>query len=208
MEIRHIKGGEGGAQTTDGAGYLVKALYVMDFIEEMLSANKSSTLREMYYISEGWGGTGKFATQDESNMMAEDLEILLGLLREDMKLRPEENGASVIGNLTVLERNRKGGQMKKINCKDDVGEGGYAIPYNVERDNLVLKDADADLVLAVETGGMFDRLVENGFDEKFRAIIVHLKGQPARSTRRLLKRLNEEMHLPIYVFTDGGPVVV
>lgn len=72
----------------------------------------------------GGGTGGKFATQDESNMMAEDLEILLGLLREDMKLRPEENGASVIGNLTVLERNRKGGQMKKINCKDDVVRAG------------------------------------------------------------------------------------
>jgi DNA topoisomerase-6 subunit A len=34
---------------------------------------------------------------------------------------------------------------------------------------------------------------------------VHLKGQPARSTRRLLKRLNTEKNLPVYVFTDGDP---
>ena len=61
------------------------------------------------------------------------------------------------------------------------------------------------MILAMETGGMFDRLVENRFDEDFRAVLVHLKGQPARSTRRLLKRMNEEMHLPVYVFTDGDP---
>jgi DNA topoisomerase-6 subunit A len=52
---------------------------------------------------------------------------------------------------------------------------------------------------------MFDRLVENGFDEDFRSVLVHLKGQPARSTRRLLKRLNNELGLPVFVFTDGDP---
>jgi len=52
---------------------------------------------------------------------------------------------------------------------------------------------------------MQDRLIENGFDEKFNAILVHLKGQPARSTRRILKRMNEELKLPVVVFTDGDP---
>jgi DNA topoisomerase-6 subunit A len=59
--------------------------------------------------------------------------------------------------------------------------------------------------MAVETGGMRDRLVENGFDEDYNSIIVHLKGQPARATRRLIKRLNEELGLPVLVFTDGDP---
>ena len=52
---------------------------------------------------------------------------------------------------------------------------------------------------------MFDRLVENGFDETHRAILVHLKGQPARSTRRIIKRMNEELKLPVFVFTDCDP---
>jgi DNA topoisomerase-6 subunit A len=52
---------------------------------------------------------------------------------------------------------------------------------------------------------MRDRLIENGFDTDHDAIIVHLKGQPARSTRRLLKRMNERLKLPVVVFTDGDP---
>ena len=59
--------------------------------------------------------------------------------------------------------------------------------------------------MAIETGGMFDRLIENGFDEEFRCGLVHLKGQPARSTRRILKRMNEEWNLPVVVFADGDP---
>lgn len=191
------------AKSMDGAEYMVKFLYVIDFIIEMLKTSKSSTLREMYYISEGWK-LAKFKSQSESDLLAEDLEVISRLLREDFKLRPEENGASIIGDITIEEKNRKG-EFKTINCKDDVGDGGYTIPYNVENEKLHLKSTGAKFVMGIETGGMFDRLVENGFDERFNAVLVHLKGQPARSTRRILKRMNGELNLPIYVFTDGDP---
>jgi DNA topoisomerase-6 subunit A len=191
------------AKKTQGALMLLRTMFVMELIEDMIKDKKSSTLREMYYISEGWG-KGKFHSQDESNLLAEDLEIVTGLMREDFKLRPEENGASVIGNLTLEELDRKG-RKKRINCLEDVGDSGYGIPYNVESDKVQLIESDADFIIAIETGGMFDRLVENGFAEDSNAVLVHLKGQPARSTRRFIKRLHEEMRLPVVVFTDGDP---
>ncbi|MDG6220942.1 MAG: DNA topoisomerase IV subunit A [Candidatus Thermoplasmatota archaeon] len=191
------------AKKLDGASMILRTLYMSEFIDSMIKQSRSSTLREMYYISEGWG-LGKFSSQDESNRLAEDLEIITGAMREDFKLRPEEDGARVVGNITLEETNRKG-EKKKINCRDDVGDSGYGIPFNVEMDKLRLLDADADFIIAIETGGMFDRLVENGFDEKHRALLLHLKGQPARSTRRFLKRVNEEMGVPVVVFTDGDP---
>jgi DNA topoisomerase-6 subunit A len=125
-------------------------------------------------------------------------------MREDLRLRPEENGASVIGNITLEELNRKG-ERKRINCRDDVGDGGYGIPYNVEKEKIKFLDWDAKFIIAIECGGMFDRLAENGFDEKEQAILVHLKGQPARCTRRLIKRMSTECKLPVVVFTDGDP---
>jgi len=183
------------AKKLKGALMLLRTMYVLEFIQDMIRDTKSSTLREMYYISEGWD-IAKFHSQDESNLLAEDLEVITQLIREDFKLRPEESGASVIGNLTLEEITRNG-DRKRINCRDDVGDAGYTIPYNI--------DADAKFVLAIETGGMFDRLVENGFDDDAKCVLVHLKGQPSRSTRRLLKRLNEELKINVAVFTDGDP---
>ena len=191
------------AKKTNGAMMLLRTMYTLELIEDMIDKNKSSTLREMYYISEGWG-KAKFHSQDESNMLAEDLEIVTKCMREDFKLRPEENGASVIGNITIEEFDRKG-RIKRINCLDDVGDSGYGIPYNVEKEKVKLIETGADFICAIETGGMFDRLVENGFAEDYNSVLVHLKGQPARSTRRFIKRLNEEMNLPVIVFTDGDP---
>ncbi|MBC7080687.1 MAG: DNA topoisomerase IV subunit A [Thermoplasmatales archaeon] len=186
-----------------GAVSLLRMLYTIEFINQMIEQRKSSTLREMYYISEGWG-EAKFESQDESDKLAEDLEILASALREDFKLRPEEDGASIIGDIVIEEVTRKG-ERKRIHCQDDVGDSGYSIPYNVEKDKIKFIETGANKIIAIETGGMFDRLIENGFDERSNSILIHLKGQPARSTRRLIKRMNEELNLPVIVFTDGDP---
>ncbi len=197
------------AKTVSGANMLLRTSHVIDFIRSMIDSTfkgkpRSSTLREMYYISESWGKLGKFDSQDGSNQVIEDLEVVTKWMREHFKLRPEEDGARVIGDLTLREKNRKG-KWKNINCKDDVGDSGYTIPYNVEMDKLEFKKVRANFVMAIETGGMFDRLVENGFDEAYNCVLVHIKGQPARSTRRFIKRLSEEQRLPVYCFTDGDP---
>jgi DNA topoisomerase-6 subunit A len=188
------------AGTAKSALHLLKMAWVIWFLKKQIGENRSSTLRELYYISEGWK-KAKFQAQDESNFLIEDLEILTDMQREAFHLRPEEDGATIFGPLKLRELTRWG--ARDIHCQDDVGEAGYQIPTNVE--NIELLDHDAQFVIAIETGGMFARLIENGFDSDYRAILVHLKGQPARSTRRILNRINDQFGIPVVVFTDGDP---
>ncbi|MEA1985517.1 MAG: DNA topoisomerase IV subunit A, partial [Euryarchaeota archaeon] len=131
----------------------------------------------------------------------EDLEIISNLQREYFHMRPEEDGATMFGPIRIREETKRG--QRTIHCQEDIGESGYQIPFNVE--NIDFLDHDAKFIIAIETGGMYARLIENGFDEEHNAILVHLKGQPARSTRRLIKRMNEELNIPVVVFTDGDP---
>jgi DNA topoisomerase-6 subunit A len=190
------------ANTVGGAQKLLKAVYTIDFLSTQLQEDRSSTLRELYYLSESWDNdNAQFKSQDESNQLVEDLEIVSEVTREDFHMRPEESGATVIGPLFLREQTRRG--EREIHCQEDVGEGGYQIPNNP--DTIEFLDHDADFVLCVETGGMRDRLVENGFDTDYNCIVVHLKGQPARATRRITKRLHDELDLPVVVFTDGDP---
>ena len=188
------------ASSQKSATHLLKMAYVIGFLKQQLFENRSSTLREMYYISEGWK-RAKFGAQDESNLLVEDLEIITELQREAFHLRPEEDGASIYGPIRLKEQTRRG--EREIHCQEDVGEAGYPIPTNV--DNIEFLDHDAKMIIAIETGGMYARLMENGFDEEYDAILVHLKGQPARSTRRMLRRISEELSVPVTVFTDGDP---
>ncbi|MFC4988832.1 DNA topoisomerase IV subunit A [Saliphagus infecundisoli] len=190
------------ANSVRGAQKLLKAVYTIDFLADQLEQDRSSTLRELYYLSESWDNdNAQFNDQDESNQLVEDLEIVSEVTREDFHMRPEESGAKVMGPLRIREQTNRG--AREIHCQDDVGQGGYQIPNNP--DTIEFLECDAEFVLCVETGGMRDRLVENGFDEEFGALTVHLGGQPARATRRLTKRLHDELDLPVTVFTDGDP---
>jgi len=190
------------ANSVRGARKLLKAAYAIEFLVDQLEADRSSTLRELYYLSESWDNEeAQFNSQDESNQLIEDLEIVSGATREDFHMRPEESGATLMGPLELREQTRRG--EREIHCQKDVGEGGYQIPNNP--DTIDFLDHDIDFVLCVETGGMRDRLIENGFDEAYNCLVVHLKGQPARATRRITKRLHDELDLPVVVFTDGDP---
>jgi len=190
------------ANSVRGARKLLKAVYTIEFLAEQLEEDRSSTLRELYYLSESWDNEeAQFSDQDESNQLVEDLEIVSEVTREDFHMRPEESGATLMGPLELREQTRRG--EREIHCQKDVGEGGYQIPNNP--DTIEFLDADIDFVLCVETGGMRDRLIENGFDEQYNCLVVHLKGQPARATRRITKRLHDELDLPVLVFCDGDP---
>jgi len=190
------------ANSVRGARKLLKASYAIEFLVNQLEEDRSSTLRELYYLSESWDNEeAQFQSQDESNQMIEDLEIVSKVTREDFHMRPEESGATLMGPLELREQTRRG--ERDIHCQEDVGEGGYQIPNNP--DTIEFLDHDIDFVLCVETGGMRDRLIENGFDTEYNCLVVHLKGQPARATRRITKRLHDELDLPVVVFTDGDP---
>jgi DNA topoisomerase-6 subunit A len=182
---------------------LLKIAKTLEFLNKQKEEGRSSTLRELYYLSEGWvPEQAQFESQDQSNRVIEDLELITDVRREDMNMRAEESGASLIGPLKLKETTDTRGE-RVIHCQDDIGESGYTIPN--DPDDLEFIDHDIEFVLEVETGGMKDRLVENGFDEEYNCLIVHLKGQPSRATRRLTKRLYDDLGVPILIFTDGDP---
>jgi DNA topoisomerase-6 subunit A len=190
------------AKETSGMRKLIKMAYTLEFLNKQLDEGRSSTLRELYYLSESWDlDEAKFNKQSESDRIIEDLEIISGAKREDFHMRPEESGATIVGPIEVQETTQRG--QRQIHCQKDIGEGGYQIPNDA--DDIDFIDNTADFVMAVETGGMRDRLVENGFDEDYNCIVTHLKGQPARATRRIIKRFHDELDLPVVVFTDGDP---
>ena len=84
-----------------------------------------------------------------------------------------------------------------------LGTSGFPIKSIVE--DYKFTDVDAEYVLVIETAAMWERLVEEKYHKKNKAILIAAKGQPARGCRRLINRLNNELNLPIIMFTDGDP---
>jgi DNA topoisomerase-6 subunit A len=118
-----------------------------------------------------------------------------------LRFYPESHGGSVAGRLTVVDRNPATGAAIEIDC-GNLGSGAYSIPRSVE--HLGFR-TDARFVLAIETGGMFQRLNNHRFWDRARCIIVEMGGVPTRATRRFIRRLSDDQNLPVYCFVDCDP---
>jgi DNA topoisomerase-6 subunit A len=169
-------------------------------IKDLIEADKTSSLRGVFYKAKHTvAGTREntFDTQDESDPILEDLEVTLGALREELHIFAENRGA-MVGNITLVDKG------DEIDCRR-MGSGGYALPSIVEPDVIQFKRCEADFVLHVEKGTVWNRFNEDRFWEKNNCILTHGAGQPPRGCRRLLQRLNQELKLPIICLLDCDP---
>jgi DNA topoisomerase-6 subunit A len=177
-----------------------QTLRMMALSKELVETDRHSTKREAYYQSKNWG-EAMFHEQPESDTVMDDIEAMLDVTRELMRFRPEEHGGSVAGNLIVVDKQRKTGKKIEIDCSH-FGSGSYTVPSSVEHLEFKTK---AKFILAIETGGMYDRLLEEDFFEEFNCILVSMGGVPSRACRRFVRRLADENKMPVYAFTDGDP---
>jgi DNA topoisomerase-6 subunit A len=180
-----------------------QTLRLMAVSRTMVEADDFATKREAYYVSKNWGEC-RFDEQPESDAIMDDIEALAslqGLAREQLRFYPESHGGSVVGPLTVVDRDSESGAPIEIDCRS-LGSGAFTIPRSVE--HLEFR-ADADFVLVIETGGMFQRLNHHKYWRTARAILVEMAGVPTRATRRFVRRLSDELSLPVYCFTDCDP---
>ena len=191
------------ALTVNTARSFAQTLRLMATSRMMVANDDFATKREVYYISKNWGDC-RFDEQAESDAIMDDIEALAsmhGLSREQLRFYPESHGGSVAGRLTVIDRNQATGETVEIDCAN-LGSGAYSIPRSVE--HLSFR-TDARFVLAIETGGMFQRLNNHRFWETARCIIVDMGGVPTRAARRFIRLLSDQQDLPVYCFVDCDP---
>ncbi|MHA1916954.1 MAG: DNA topoisomerase IV subunit A [Candidatus Ranarchaeia archaeon] len=175
----------------------LQTLWLASFANRLIDKRLSSTLRDVYYSSEADGI--KFKNQRESDDIVTDLETILESPREDFMILPEEKSA-IFGDLTV-EYTIKGYEGRRFNLTSS--PDGIMIGSSLTTSKFV--STKAKRVIAIESGGMFTRLIEERAFEKFNTILIHTGGQAPRATRRMLRRLRYELDLPVYIFTDGDP---
>jgi DNA topoisomerase-6 subunit A len=169
-------------------------------IKQLIEAEKSTSLRGVFYKAKHTvAGTKEntFDTQDESDPILEDLEVALGSLREELHIFADNRGA-MVGNITIVDRG------DAIDCRR-MGSGGYAIPSIVEPDVIEFQKCEADFVLHVEKGTVWNRFNEDRFWESHNCILTHGGGQPPRGVRRLLQRFSQQLKLPIICLLDCDP---
>lgn len=180
-----------------------QTLRMMALSKELIETNDFATKRDAYYQSKNWDAA-KFDEQPESDTVMDDIEAMFSvdhISREQLRFIPDEHGGSVAGQLIVLDPDRETGRIERIDCTR-FGSGAYSIPSSVEQLSF---ETRAKFILAIETGGVFQRLQSHKFWQTHKCILISLAGVPARATRRFIRKLSDECNLPVYAFVDCDP---
>jgi DNA topoisomerase-6 subunit A len=180
-----------------------QTLRMMGLSKELVEGNDFATKRDAYYQSKNWE-EARFDDQSESDTVMDDIEALFsvqGLSREQLRFIPDEHGGAVAGRLVVLDPDRETGVIERIDCTR-FGSGAYSIPSSVEQLSF---ETDAKFILAIETGGIFQRLQSHKYWQTADCILVSMAGVPTRATRRFIRKLSDECKLPVYAFVDCDP---
>jgi DNA topoisomerase-6 subunit A len=180
-----------------------QTLRMMGLSKQLVETNDFATKRDAYYQSKNWD-EARFDEQTESDAVMDDIEAMCsvrGVSREQLRFIPDEHGGAVAGNLLVLDPDRETGVVERIDCTR-FGSGAYSIPSTVEHLSF---ETDAKFVLAIETGGIFQRLQSHKFWQTANCILVSMAGVPTRSTRRFIRKLSDECKIPVYAFVDCDP---
>jgi len=186
------------ALTASTVKTFAQTLRLMSLSKQLIEENDIATKREAYYVSKNWD-EARFKEQPESDTVMDDVEAMMMVNREQLGFIPEEKGGDVAGQLVVIDKDPDTGKELRIDCTK-FGSGAYSIPISVEELKFETK---AKFILAIETAGMFQRLVKHKYWKSANCILISMGGVPTRACRRFIRRLADDMKIPVFAFTDG-----
>jgi DNA topoisomerase-6 subunit A len=178
----------------------MQTFLVASACKDLLDAGKTTSIRDLYYITKHSIGDTRqntFDEQEESDPIIEDLEVTIDSLREEMNLFASNRGA-MVGDLTLVDSG------DTIDLRR-LGSGGWSVPSIVEANVIQFRRCDAEMILLVEKDAVWRRLNEDKFWRQHKAILLHGQGMASRGVRRLLYRMVHELKLPLYVLVDNDP---
>jgi DNA topoisomerase-6 subunit A len=178
----------------------MQTFLVSDACKELIDSGKTTSIRDLYYITKHTIGDTKqntFEEQEESDPVIEDLEVALDALREELHLFASRKG-SMVGPITIRDTG------DTIDLRR-MGSGGWAVPSIVEENVIEFVRHEAKYVLLIEKDAVWTRFNEDKYWKREKCIILQGGGQPPRGVRRLVQRLHSELRLPVYVLVDNDP---
>jgi DNA topoisomerase VI subunit A len=178
----------------------MQTFLVSEACKELIDAGKTTSIRDLYYMTKhGLGDTKQntFEEQEESDPIIEDLEVAIDSLREELHLFASGRG-SMVGPMTV----RDSGDSIDLRR---MGSGGWSVPSIVEEHVVQFVKTEAKYILLIEKDAVWKRFNEDKFWQREKCMIVTGLGQPPRGVRRIVQRMHSELKLPVYVLVDNDP---
>lgn len=173
-------------------------LLVTTFCHSLLTANRTTTNREVYYFY-----VTHFRTQKECDLAIQDAACLLQVPRDSLGLKASPRGW-FCGDIQLLQNDQvimDGRAMQSVQGSP-VSSDWLKSP---QQRNFTIQTVAAECILVVEKEGVYNRLSEDRFFDDYPCILVTGKGFPDLATRAMVHSLHKLLDLPVRGLADCDP---
>jgi DNA topoisomerase-6 subunit A len=183
-----------------------RAIFMLEILLRNIETGAVNTKRELYYISKGEVKHNNhlkpidFADQDESDSIIDFICEILECYREELNCYANDRGGQTYSQQLVVEESLSDGGRAVIDLSQ-LGTSPFQ-PKNRPQNLTLSARKKIDYCLIVESEGTANTLVANGFTKRHNCILVGAQGVPSNAVRGWLKRIQDQLQVPLYFFGD------
>ncbi len=183
-----------------------RAVFMLEILLRNISTGAVNTKRELYYISKGEVKHNSFmkpidfADQDESDSIIDFICEILECYREELNCYANDRGGQTYSQQLVVEESLSDGGRAVIDLSQ-LGTSPFQ-PKNRPQNLTLRARKKIDYCLIVESEGTANTLVANGYTKRHNCILVGAQGVPSNAVRGWLKRIQDQLQVPLYFFGD------
>jgi len=183
-----------------------RSVFMLEILLRNIQTGNVATKRELYYISKGEVKHNPilkpldFSDQPESDSVVDFICEMLECYREEMNCFANDRGGQTYSQQLVVTETLPDGTEAVIDLSQ-LGTSPFQ-PKNRPQNLTLRAKKKIDFCLVVESEGTANTLVANGFTKRHNSIVVGAQGVPSNAVRGWVKRVQDQLKIPIYFFGD------
>jgi DNA topoisomerase-6 subunit A len=183
-----------------------RAVFMLEILLRNIETGNVANKRELYYVSKGEIKHNPilkaldFADQDESDEVIDFICEMIEAYREEMNCFANDRGGQTYSQQLVVTETMSDGAEAVIDLSQ-LGTSPFQ-PKNRPQNLLLKAKKKIDFCLIVESEGTANTLVANGFTKRHNSIVVGAQGVPSNAVRGWVKRIQDQLKIPLYFFGD------
>lgn len=183
-----------------------RAVFMLEMLLKNIKSGNVNTKRELYYMCKGLLKHNPslkpmdFESQNESDASVDYVCEILECYREEMNCYANDRGGQSYSQHLIVHESLHDGTTASI----DLSKLGTApfVPRNRPQNLRLEAKKKIEFCIVVESEGTANTLVANGITKRHNCIIVGAQGVPSNAVRGWVKRIQEQLKIPIYFFGD------
>ncbi len=184
-----------------------RAVFILEILLRNLEISHVTTKRELYYISKGEVKHNKglkpldFTEQGESDSIIDFICEMLECYREEVNCVANDRGGQTYSKNLVVTETMLDGEKAVIDLSA-LGTSPFQPKNRPQNLTLKTKNGKIKFCLIVESEATANTLVANGFTKRNNCIVVGSQGVPSNAVRGWVKRIQDQLKVPLYFFGD------